>query len=97
MMPAERIRLRHPDRTKAGPNIERSRYELVRKQILALVPRSGPGIAWTDLRDAAHRGLGTRLAGGNNWWYTSVVKLHLEAIGEIERSGGSPQRLLRSR
>ena len=97
MMRAERIQLRHPDRTKAGPNIERSRYEPVRKQILALVPRRAPGITWTDLRDAADRRLGTRLGGGNNWWYTSVVKLHLEALGEIERSGGSPQRLIRSK
>jgi hypothetical protein len=32
---------------------------------------------------------------GHNWWYTTAVKLHLEAIGELKRSGGSPQRLTR--
>jgi hypothetical protein len=47
------------------------------------------------LRDAADERLGTRLKSGHNWWYTTAVKLHLEAIGELKRSGGSPQRLTR--
>ena len=90
-----RVRLRNPDKTKAGPSIEREKYEIVRKEILALVPRSAPGITWTSLRDSADERLGRRLKGGHNWWYTTAVKLHLEAIGELRRSDGSPQRLTR--
>jgi hypothetical protein len=29
-------------------------------------------------------------------WYTMAVKLDLEARGEITRTGGSPQRLVRA-
>jgi hypothetical protein len=94
---SERVRLRNPDRTKSGPNIERDKYELVRTEILALVPRSGPGITWTSLRDAADKRLGRRLEGGHNWWYATAVKLHLEAIGDLKRSAGSPQRLTRTK
>jgi hypothetical protein len=93
---AGRIKLRNPDRRKAMPTIERTKYEVVRREILALVPKQGPGITWTALRDGADKRLGAKLEGSNNWWYTSVVKLHLEAIGEIERSGGAPQRLTRT-
>jgi hypothetical protein len=92
---ADRIQLRHPDRAKSGPNIERDKYDLVRREILALVPRRAPGTTWTELRDAADTRLGRRLKDGDNWWYTTAVKLHLEAIGEIKRSTGSPQRLTR--
>src|SRR5712691_8677816 len=93
----DRVRLRNPDKTKAGPNIEREKYEIVRREILALVPRSAPGITWTTLRDAADTRLGRKLEGGHNWWYTTAVKLHLEAIGELERASGSPQRLTRTK
>jgi hypothetical protein len=92
---AGRIKLRNPDRAKAMPTIDRSKDEIVRREILALVPKREPGITWTALRDGADERLGMMLGGSNNWWYTSVVKLHLEAIGEIERSGGAPQRLIR--
>lgn len=88
--------MRNPSKGKTGSNIERDKYEVVRTVILALVPRKSPGITWTELRDAADQRLGTRLQGGHNWWYTTAVKLHLEAIGEIKRSGGSPQRLTRT-
>jgi uncharacterized protein DUF6958 len=92
----ERVRLRNPDKTKGGPSIDREKYEIVRKAILSLVPKTSPGITWTSLRDAADKRLGRKLEGSNNWWYTTAVKLHLEAIGELQRSKGSPQRLTRT-
>lgn len=94
---SERVRLRNPDKTKGGPSIDREKYAIVRKAILALVPRADPGITWTSLRDAADERLGRKLEGSNNWWYTTAVKLHLEAIGELKRSKGSPQRLTRTK
>ena len=96
-MGGERVQLRNPDRTKAGANIERDKYDLVREQILALVPKAAPGITWTELRDRADARLGRKLKGGDNWWYTTAVKLHLEAVGDLKRSSGSPQRLIRSK
>lgn len=95
MTVGQRIQLKHPE-GKRAPSIMRDRYLLVRKLILAAVPAKAPGITWVDLRAAVDRDLGTRLGGGNNWWYTHGVKLHLEATGEIERIGEAPQRLRRS-
>ena len=51
----------------------------------------------TALRDAADKRLGRRLKGRSNRWYTMAVKLHLEAIGDLKRSAGSPQRLTRTK
>jgi hypothetical protein len=90
----ERIQLCHPE-GKRAPSIERDRYVLIRKLMLATVPAKAPGITWVELRSAMDRKLAKQLAGGNNWWYTHGVKLHLEAIGELKRVGETPQRLVR--
>jgi hypothetical protein len=92
----ECIQLRHPD-GKRAPSIERERYALVRRLMLATVPAKAPGITWVVLRSAMDQKLGTQLGGGNNWWYTHGVKLHLEAIGELRRVGETPQRLVRAK
>ena len=94
----ERIQLLHPDRTKKAPAIRRDAYVVVRRVALATLPTTEPGMTWTAFRDA----VSARLPGTkgwdeslNTWWYTSAVKLDLEARGEIERLGSSPQRLRR--
>jgi hypothetical protein len=93
---AERIQLRHPE-GKRAPSIARERYALVRRLMLATVPAKAPGMTWVELRSAMDKRLGKQLDGGNNWWYTHGVKLHLEAIGELRRVGQTPQRLVRAK
>ena len=97
---ADRIQLRHPDRTKKMPRVDRQTYAVVRRTALATLPRTGPGVTWTEFRDTVARRL-ARAKGWdrtlNAWWYTTAVKLDLEARGEIKRMPkSSPQRLTRA-
>ncbi len=83
-----------------GLRVDRAKYEAVRKAVLRAVPGSRSGITFADLPGAVKRHLpGGRIPGGGAiMWYSTVVKLDLEARGLIERIEGSrPQRLRRAR
>ena len=89
-MTTEKIRTLHPQ-GRAGAEISRVRYDLVRAAILHVLRERGE----IDFR-ALHRAVGERLRpfAGAVGWYTTQVKLDLEARGLIERIPGSmPQRL----
>ena len=93
-----KVLMHNPNTGKPDRRIDADRYEAVRKAILKIVPRGGDGIIFTDLFKAvpAHLPGGKIPRGGAINWYTTVVKLHMEAQGEIRRVPGSkPQRLLR--
>lgn len=96
---AARIQLRHPDRSKKMPRIDRRTYDVVRRTALATLPKKEPGITWTEFRDAVAKKLERAKDWDptlNPWWYTTAVKLDLEARGEIRRlPKSSPQRLVR--
>ncbi len=80
----------HPE-GKAGVNIDKVKYDAVREAILAAIGEQGE-LLFGDLLDA----VGKRLTDfdGSIGWYTTTVKLDLEARGEIERlPGNGPQRL----
>lgn len=86
----ERILTLHPA-GKAGVNIERRKYEEVRAAILAAVGAAGE----LEFRALAGK-VRARLPefAGSPGWYTTTVKLDLEARGLIERvPGRGPQRL----
>ena len=73
-------------------------YEGVRKAILDAVPGEEPGLRFKDLskevEQRAPKGLFENASVG---WYTTTVKLDLEARGLIKRvTGVSPQRLVRA-
>ncbi len=78
---------------KRGVSISRHKYDRVREAILAAIRAHGGEIPFKDLPDA----VGQRLEGrfdGSVGWYTTTVKLDLEARGLIERVPGSgPQHL----
>lgn len=83
-----------------GTRIDRAKYDAVRKAILKAVPARGEGIPFKALPAAVEENLpgGEIPGGGNTSWYTTTVKLDLEARGEIHRVPGSrPQRLLRGK
>ena len=91
-----KVQMQHPEGRKA-PSIDESMYAPVRAAILDAVPSAGEGVPFRDLSEAVaartpkemwdHASLG---------WYTTVVKLDLEARDEIYRVPDSvPQRLLR--
>ena len=93
-----RIKLLHPDPDKQGPNILKEKYDLVSSVILDILSadRSGSGILFKELADK----VATRLSAqelenlGSVGWYTTSVKLDLEARRKIERiPKSSPQRI----
>jgi hypothetical protein len=95
---AKRIQLRHPDRTKASPRIEQWKYEAIKRAILRVVPRKAPGVPFADLAAGVSRQLTRteRLKVGSIGWYTTSVKLDLEARGFLRRvRNTTPQRLIR--
>jgi len=85
-------------RRGGGVSISRNKYEIVRKAILASVPRGGRGVAFADLPGLVREKIppAERAGLGSIPWYTVTVKLDLEARGLIERiPGAAPQRLRR--
>ncbi len=89
-MSSEKITTLHPQ-GKAGANINRAKYEAVRAAILAVIHRRGE-VDFRDLEAAVSDQLDH--FDGAVGWYTTNVKLDLEARGLIERIPGSvPQRL----
>ena len=87
---SDRIMTLHPQ-GKAGVNIDKAKYDAVARAIIDLIQARGE-MLFGDLPDA----VGQRLPDfdGSVGWYTTTVKLDLEARGMIERAPGKgPQRL----
>lgn len=95
-MPEEKFMCINPNPEKTGTRIALEKYELVKRAILQAVGEGEDGIYFKDLAERVEeiltvdevRGLGSVS------WYTTTVKLDLEARGIIERAKkSSPQRL----
>ena len=96
-MSDERFQTIHPD-GKDAPRIDRAKYEMVRDALLTLIPDDEQGTPFMTLADRVAKLLTREQLArlGSVGWYTTTVKLDLEARGEIERVPGSkPQRLRR--
>lgn len=97
-MSEERVQTLHPDPDKQGLSVVKWKYEAVRQLILDAVPADGEGIAFSQLPTVVREGLEPQLLQdlGSVNWYTTSVKLDLEARGEIRRlPGRGRQRLVR--
>lgn len=86
----DRIQLLHPDPTKQAPRIGRAKYEMVKAALLKLAPQDEAGYPFRDLADGVASLLSeAQLAElGSVGWYTTAVKLDLEARGLLERAPG---------
>lgn len=71
----------HPE-GKTGTNIDKAKYDVVREAIIDIIRKRGE-MPFSDLADA----VGAKLTDfdGSIGWYTTTVKLDLEARGEVER------------
>lgn len=86
----EKILTLHPE-GKQGVNIDRAKYDAVRGALIAVLAENGT----TPFSELSGR-IAARLPDfdGSVGWYTTTVKLDLEARGEIERvPGKSPQQV----
>jgi hypothetical protein len=92
-----RVQCRHPDPRKSAPSVDGRLYALTRAAILDAVPSRGEGLLFGALRGEVERRTppGT-WASASVGWYTTVVKLDLEARGLLQRAATSgAQRLYR--
>ena len=93
----DRIQLSHPDPDKEAPRISAEKYQAVRVAILTAVSENADGILFKDHADRVSQLLTPQALDnlGSVGWYTTLVKLDLEARGLIKRVPGSkPQSLL---
>jgi len=94
---SDRVQLSHPDPEKSMPTLEREVYEAFRNAILKAVPADEEGIPFQELPAAAEAADPAITDMVNSvGWHVTTIKLHMEAIGDIERvPKASPQRLRR--
>jgi hypothetical protein len=96
----DKVQLRHPDPGKSAPRIDRDVYDAFRRALLRAIPAKGDGVEFRALSRRVGELLPQRVRAriGSVGWYTTTVKLDLEARGDIRRvAGARPQRLLRTR
>ena len=93
----DKVMTLHPE-GKAGVNVDKRKYDSMRRAILKVVGRGRDGVPFGDLRTLVEPHLGDVFEGASVGWYVTTVKLDLEARGELERVPGvRPQRLRRPR
>jgi hypothetical protein len=85
-MAEEKIRTRHPF-GKTGRNIDRQKYDSLKKAILSAL--RGKELTHTELFRRLNRSLKGRFS-GNISWYAETVKLDLEARKVIARTSSRP-------
>ncbi len=96
MTEREKVQTLHPDEGKSAPRIEKDKYDLFRMAILRAVPKDDDGVLFKDLPRLVEENLPPEVRDtiGSITWYTTTIKLDLEARGLIERiPKARPQRL----
>ena len=81
-MKEEKILTKHP-LGKSGKNIDKQKYEVLKKAILSTL--QGKELTHTELFDQLNKNLKGKFS-GNISWYGETVKLDLEARKTIERT-----------
>ncbi len=87
-MGEEKILTKHP-LGKSGKNINKQKYEALRKAILSAL--RDKELTHTELFNKLNKGLKSKFS-GNISWYGETVKLDLEARKIIERTSARPQK-----
>ena len=91
-MTDEKILTKHP-LGKSGKNIDREKYDTLKKAILSALRKND--LTHTELFSRLNKSLNKSLKGkfaGNISWYGETVKLDLEAKKIIERTASKPQK-----
>jgi hypothetical protein len=87
-MTAEKILTKHP-LGKSGKNIDRKKYDTLKKTILSALRKDD--LTHTELFSRLNKSLKGKFS-GNISWYGETVKLDLEAKKIIERTASKPQK-----
>ena len=87
-MAEEKILTKHP-LGKSGKNIDRKKYDTLKKAILSALRKND--LTHTELFSRLNKSLKGKFS-GNISWYGETVKLDLEAKKIIERTASKPQK-----
>jgi hypothetical protein len=87
-MTEEKILTKHP-LGKSGKNIDRQKYETLKKAIVSTLENKE--LTHTELFTRLNKSLKGKFS-GNISWYAETVKLDLEARKIIERTSSKPQK-----
>lgn len=85
------IRTLHPEK-KQGVNINREKYEMIRKAILSIL-RTQKEMTFMALSRAVEKDVRGKFEGSVTW-YVTTVKLDLEARGAVKRVPNSRPQLV---
>ena len=85
-MKEAKILTKHP-LGKSGKNIDKQKYETLKKAILAALGKKN--LTHTELFDRLNKGLKGKFSGSISW-YGETVKLDLEARKTVERTSSKP-------
>lgn len=85
-MKEQKILTKHP-LGKSGKNIDKQKYEALKKAILAALQKKE--LTHTELFDRLNKNLENKFEGSISW-YAETVKLDLEARKIIERTTSKP-------
>ena len=98
MMQKELVHCKNPDPDKEGTNVPRWKFETVRAAIIQALADSPDGVRFKTLPSLVRDHLSSEEAEqlGSISWHTTVVKLHLEAVAEIERVAGRRPQVIRA-
>lgn len=86
------IRTLHPEK-KQGVNINKTKYEIIRKAILSAL-RTQKEMTFMNLSRAVEKEVNGNFD-GSVMWYVTTVKLDLEARGIVKRVPNSRPQLVR--
>ena len=87
-MKEEKILTKHP-RGKSGTNIDKQKYETLKKAILSTLQNKE--LTHDELFDRLNKTLKGKFSGSISW-YAETVKLDLEARKMVERTSSKPQK-----
>ena len=86
MSQVEMIEALHPDPSKQGTRVTKATYEVYRAALLKVIPDTPEGIEFMALSKAVQPHVPDDvLESTSAGWWTTTVKLDLEARGLIER------------
>ena len=86
MSKSEMFEAMHPDPEKHGTRVTKDTYDAYKEALLRVIPNSADGIEFGALRNAVVPYLSQELVESTSpGWWTTTVKLDLEARGIIER------------
>ena len=87
-MKEEKILTKHP-LGKSGKNIDKQKYETLKKAILSALQNKE--LTHTELFNQLNKSLKSKLSGSVSW-YGETVKLDLEARKIVQRTSAKPPR-----